>query len=106
MRWRVRMAKRILTDDIPQVGHNAYERAKGDNGALGGPESTDRSQGAVTCAGEVARVLKALRPPGQPGDRRWLRPEFVCEPRAWAAGERSGCEQEKWAPGGARIGTN
>ena len=28
MRWRVRLARRILTDDIPQVGHDAYERAK------------------------------------------------------------------------------
>lgn len=28
VRWRVRMARRILTDDIPQVGRDAYERAK------------------------------------------------------------------------------
>mgnify|MGYP001205201009 CR=1 FL=1 len=28
VRWRVRLAKRVLTDDIPQVGHDAYERAK------------------------------------------------------------------------------
>ena len=28
VRWRVRLARRILTDDIPRVGHDAYERAK------------------------------------------------------------------------------
>jgi len=28
VRWRVRLAKRVLTDDIPQVGHDAYDRAK------------------------------------------------------------------------------
>jgi len=27
-RWRVRIAQRVLTDDIPQIGHDAYERAK------------------------------------------------------------------------------
>lgn len=26
VRWRVRMAKRVLTDDIPQVGHDAYDK--------------------------------------------------------------------------------
>ena len=28
VRWRVRIAKRVLTDDIPRIGHDAYERAK------------------------------------------------------------------------------
>lgn len=26
--WRVRIAQRVLTDDIPRIGHDAYERAK------------------------------------------------------------------------------
>ena len=26
--WEVRVAKRVLTDDVPEIGHAAYERAK------------------------------------------------------------------------------
>lgn len=26
--WRVRIARRVLTEDVPQIGHDSYERAK------------------------------------------------------------------------------
>jgi hypothetical protein len=53
----------------------------GEDRALGGPESTELSPGAPrTCTGEVTHVLTAVRPPGQPQNRRWLCVEFVYEP--------------------------